>query len=179
MALISSLLFLIFSVIKFSNCIWNNTELICNKCDCTEPHVNCFDKNISKIDFGIPNDTDIVNLSRNFIKDIHCNISWPLSVIDIDLSRNLIIEINPCAFQEFTLLESLNLSHNYLEYLNPRQFSNLTNLNSLDVSNNKLRVLDQWFEPRNNLMRLNLANNPLGKQRKMFYFLQFSVEFFL
>ena len=79
MALISRLLFLIFSVIKFSNCIWNNTELICNNCDCTEPHVNCFNRNISKIDFGIPNDTDIVNLSRNFIKDIHCNISWPLS----------------------------------------------------------------------------------------------------
>ena len=51
-----------------------------------------------------------------------------------------------------------------LEFINPNLFDNLTNLNSLDVSHNRLKIIDQWFlKETNNLMRLNLGHNPLGK----------------
>ena len=51
-----------------------------------------------------------------------------------------------------------------LEFIEANLFDNLTNLNSLDVSHNRLKIIDQWFlKETNNLMRLNLGHNPLGK----------------
>ena len=121
-------------------------------------------RNLTTLQYSIPEDSDIVNLSRNHIEVVPCNLAWPLSVIDIDLSRNKITRLESCAFQQFTLLEALNLSHNILEFINPNLFDNLTNLNSLDVSHNRLKIIDQWFlKETNNLMRLNLGHNPLGK----------------
>ena len=121
-------------------------------------------RNLTTLQYSIPEDSDIVNLSRNQIEVVPCNLAWPLSVIDIDLSRNKITRLESCAFQQFTLLEALNLSHNMLEFINPNLFDNLTNLNSLDVSHNRLKIIDQWFlKETNNLMRLNLGHNPLGK----------------
>ena len=121
-------------------------------------------RNLTKLYYSVPEDTDIVNFSRNHIEEVPCDLAWPLSVIDIDLSRNKITRLESCAFQQFTLLEALNLSHNMLEFINPNLFDNLTNLNSLDVSHNRLKIIDQWFlKETNNLMRLNLGHNPLGQ----------------
>ena len=140
---------------------------ICNSCDCEEPFINCFDKKITTLDKTIiPDETAEVNFSRNFIQNVPCNLSWPLSVIEIDLSRNAISDLPICAFKQFHLLESLNLSHNNLVSLKPKQFYNFSNLSHLDLSNNGLQVLGNLFNERNGLIRLSLANNPLGNKLK-------------
>ena len=173
MALISKSLcwLIILNLLKLSLCTWSESPessiefpQICNICDCAEPKVNCFDKNITKLDKSIiPDETAEVNFSRNFIQNVPCNLSWPLSVIEIDLSRNSISDLPTCAFKQFHLLESLNLSHNKLVSLKPNQFHNFSNLSHLDLSSNGLQVLGNLFNERNGLIRLSLANNPLGK----------------
>ena len=171
MALISKSLcwLIILNLLKLSLSTWPGSYIgfpqICNNCDCVEPNVNCFDKNIIKLDKTIiPDETAEVNFSRNFIQNVPCNLSWPLSVIEIDLSRNSISDLPTCAFKQFHLLESLNLSHNKLVSLKPNQFYNFSNLSHLDLSNNGLQVLGNLFNERNGLIRLSLANNPLGKK---------------
>ena len=126
-------------------------------------------RNLTKLYYSVPEDTDIVTFSRNHIEEVPCDLPWPLSVIDIDLSRNKITRLESCAFQQFTLLESLNLSYNMVEFIDVNLFDNLTNLNSLDVSHNRLKMIDQWFQETNNLMRLNLGHNPLGKYYLLLY----------
>ena len=169
MALISKSLFwlIVLNSSKLSLSTWPESvsiSQICNKCDCEEPNINCFDKNITTLDKTIiPDETAEVNFSRNFVQDVPCNLSWPLSVIEIDLSRNVISNLPTCAFKQFHLLESLNLSHNKLVSLKPKQFFNFSNLSHLDLSNNGLQVLGNLFNERNGLIRLSLANNPLGK----------------
>ena len=62
-------------------------------------------------------------------------------------------------------LETLNLSNNFLEKIDPDVLQSLTNLNNLDLSRNMLHSVESdWFLPgNNNLIRLNLAYNNLGK----------------
>ena len=169
MALISKSLcwLIILNLSKLSLSTWPKSSVgsskICNTCDCEEPTVNCVDRNVTTLDTTIvPDETAEVNFSRNFIENVPCNLSWPLSVIEIDLSRNSISDLPICAFKQFHLLESLNLSHNKLVSLKPNQFYNFSNLSHLDLSNNGLQVLGSLFNERNGLIRLSLANNPLG-----------------
>ena len=62
-------------------------------------------------------------------------------------------------------LETLNLSNNFLEKIDPDVLQRLTNLNNLDLSHNRLHSVEpNWFLPdKNNIIRMNLAYNNLGK----------------
>ena len=135
-----------------------------NFCDCSEPNVICRSKNFTEINFVLPENTDIIDFSRNYIQNITTLQKWPNSIIEINLSRNQIFSLSHNIFDNFTLLENLDLSYNMIGYIDTKVFLNLKSLNSLDLSNNLLLYFDpDWFGTENNLFRLNLAYNYLSK----------------
>ena len=137
---------------------------ICELCDCTEPNVICANNQLTEINYVLPDDTDIVDFSRNSIQNLTNLENWPNSVIEINLSRNQIFTLSHPVFDNFGLLETLDLSYNMIGHIEIKVLENLKSLNSLDLSNNLLlHVNPDWFGPDNNIYRLNLAYNSLSK----------------
>ena len=133
-------------------------------CDCTEPNVRCANHNITEVNLVLPDDTDVVDFSRNMVKKIDGLHKWPKSIIEINLSRNQIFQINQNVFDTFTLLENLDLSYNKIGFINATVLHKLASLNSLDLSHNLLISIDpDWFGTQNNLIRMNVGYNPLSK----------------
>ncbi|XP_051890009.1 leucine-rich repeat-containing protein 17 [Pristis pectinata] len=64
--------------------------------------------------------------------------SIPAEVLEIDLSRNKIKQLDAKNFMNFKELEILNLSNNAIEYINPAAFVGLLRLKELDLSENHL-----------------------------------------
>ncbi|XP_067861093.1 leucine-rich repeat-containing protein 17 [Heptranchias perlo] len=65
-------------------------------------------------------------------------IDIPAEVLEIDLSRNKIRQLNAKNFMNFKELETLNLSNNEIGYINPAAFAGLLRLKELDLSWNAL-----------------------------------------
>ena len=133
-------------------------------CDCTEPNIRCANHDFTEVNHILPDDTDVVDFSRNMVQEIDGLEKWPNSVIEINLSRNQIFQMNQNVFDTFTLLENLDLSYNKIGYINMTVLHKLTSLNSLDLSHNLLISIDpDWFGTQNNLIRLNIGYNPISK----------------
>ncbi|KAJ8348462.1 hypothetical protein SKAU_G00270510 [Synaphobranchus kaupii] len=91
----------------------------------------------------IPLDTSFLDLSSNSIRTVTDSmLTGPgyTTLTSLDLSANLISEINDKAFSKLRYLESLDLSHNSLEKLTSGCFSGLP-LAEVDLSNNRLQEL--------------------------------------
>lgn len=62
----------------------------------------------------------------------------PPDIVKLDLSNNVIKQLQSKEFEEFHSLKVLNLSNNGLDAIDPAAFSGLVNLHELDLSNNNL-----------------------------------------
>ena len=95
---------------------------------------------------GIPNNISVMDISRNFIPDIHENV-----------------------FKGLDKLQVLNLSYNYVENLHSNGFNGLENLKTLDLSGNLLGyeiqtdIYSNIFSHFHVLMHLNLSNNRITR----------------
>ena len=164
-------LLLIFTILPSSlYCSWpfssNGIVEICavELCDCTEPNIRCANHNFTEVNLVLPDDTDVVDFSRNMVQKIDGLQKWPKSIIEINLSRNQIFLINQNVFDTFTLLENLDLSYNKIGFINATVLHQLASLNSLDLSHNLLISIDpDWFGTQNNLIRMNVGYNPISK----------------
>ena len=93
----------------------------------------------------------------------------PNNITVIDISRNFIPEIHEDAFKGLDKLQLLNLSYNYVEHLHSNGFNGLENLNTLDLSGNLLGyeirtdIHSNKFSHFHVLMHLNLSNNRITR----------------
>ena len=122
-------LLLIFTILPSSlYCAWpfssEGIVEICavELCDCTEPNIRCANHNFTEVNLVLPDDTDVVDFSRNMVKKIDGLQKWPKSIIEINLSRNQIFQINQNVFDTFTLLENLDLSYNKINLTGVDQY---------------------------------------------------------
>lgn len=90
----------------------------------------------------------------------------PGSVVTLDLSHNLIVQLRGGDFGGLSRLETLRLAHNQLTTIQVGAFRNTSGhlLQHLDLSSNQLQVLEQhYFEDLPGLEELLLFNNRIAK----------------
>lgn len=129
---------------------------------------------------------DKLNLSDNLISSIPADGFKAVKIRTLDLSRNLISDLDPNTFRAIENLQCLDMSHNKLKMLSevvftplddlltlrirynrlrvikPGTFSNLAGVVELDLTGNELsKVPTEALEPMKNLRRLWLRNNRL------------------
>ncbi|XP_043569760.1 leucine-rich repeat-containing protein 17 [Chiloscyllium plagiosum] len=88
-------------------------------------------------------------------------IDIPVEVLEIDLSKNKIRQLNAKNFMNFNELETLNLSSNAIGYINPAAFAGLLRLKELDLSSNVLHNFEYGvLEHLYFIEKLVLTGNP-------------------
>lgn len=115
-----------------------------------------------------------LNLSHNEIHDIltfHFSVSLSthrskmcgVSLVEVDLSHNKLINFPPAMFSALSLLKVLNLSRNEMSSLADRSFEGLSSLTYVDLSDNKLSSLPpELFIETTRLKEIHLRNNSIN-----------------
>lgn len=96
------------------------------------------------------------NATRSVFGDL-THLQW------LDLSNNLISELDFDSFKNTKKLQYLNLAHNFISDVSPELLRFLNGLRVIDLSSNNLRALAENLFPNSGLEILNLANNQLTK----------------
>uniref|UniRef100_A0A914CNL9 Protein slit n=1 Tax=Acrobeloides nanus TaxID=290746 RepID=A0A914CNL9_9BILA len=156
-------------------------------CTCTETTVDCRDRGLKHIPANLPISTTELRLEQNQITFIPSNAIQSLEKLRrLDMSKNMIKEIHPDAFNGLTSLNTLvlygnnltDLPSNVFRHLSSLQllllnanrlsclrrdtFKGLSNLNLLSLYDNQIKSISNGtFEPLVNLQTLHLARNPL------------------
>lgn len=81
----------------------------------------------------------------------------------LELSDNLISELDWDSFKNTKRLQVINLANNFISDVSSELFRFLNGLRVIDLSNNHLRGLSENLFPNSGLEILNLANNQLTK----------------
>lgn len=97
----------------------------CGECLCNETHVDCYDRNLTKIP------------AEHF----------PLTAETINLQYNKIAHLPERIFSNFTSLKYLVLTNNTLKRLSVRAFAGLENLYELNIAWNHLPLTDDAYPP--------------------------------
>lgn len=115
-----------------------------------------------------------LNLSHNEIHDLltfHFSVSLSthrskmcgVSLVEVDLSHNKLINFPPAMFSALNLLKVLNLSRNEMNSLADRAFEGLASLSYVDLSDNKLSSLPpELFIETTRLKEIHLRNNSIN-----------------
>lgn len=115
-----------------------------------------------------------LNLSHNEIHDLltfHFSVSLSthrskmcgVSLAEVDLSHNKLINFPPAMFSALSLLKVLNLSRNEMSSLADRSFEGLSSLTYVDLSDNKLSSLPpELFIETTRLKEIHLRNNSIN-----------------
>lgn len=115
-----------------------------------------------------------LDLSRNLIKSIAQKTLQSAHLTAINVSFNVITEIEAYAFTVSTRLRQLDLSHNQLRKLQPLSAKPLLELHTLRLDHNRLDTLDDSFFE--NLFKLEVlsasANNFKSISLRSLYYLQ-------
>jgi Leucine-rich repeat (LRR) protein len=114
-----------------------------------------------------------INLRKNKLKSFEFNLSKftminsnPFEKLQqLDLSYNLIENINDLTFDSMCNLEKLYLKSNQINLISTNAFFNLTKLKTLDLSNNQIQgvLATNLFFHLSNLKELNLRNNKINE----------------
>lgn len=106
-----------------------------------------------------------LDLSNNLLKDVNVGVFRTLSVLArLHLRRNEIAMVHENAFRGLDRLEFLDLSDNRLADLPDSALTPLYSLQKLDLSGNQLQVLGaRWFESLDKLRELDVSRNGLAK----------------
>lgn len=101
-----------------------------------------------------------LQLSYNVITEINPMAFGNLTSLEIlTLEHNSIVYLKRRAFSGLTALQILHLSHNHMEQLQIDQFLNLHNLRVLDLSFNHIKSLPRDVFKNTKIERLDLSNN--------------------
>lgn len=136
-------------------------------CKMVDKEVLCQGLGLLQVPPGLPLDTEVLNLSRNQIRDILASpLGFYTGLRYLDLSTNEISSLQPGVFQTLPLLQHLNLAHNRLGLGTPLSSGGLgvlPRLTSLDLSRNSLYsgLLEQLLGQAPALRTLSLAENSL------------------
>lgn len=133
------------------------------RCNTVPLQVNCSDGQFAAVPDGLPEDTKLLNLTRNKIKTLARQQFRTLSqLLDLDLSDNMMASLEAEAFLGLRDLVTLSLARNRLKIFPAGAFSGLPSLRSLDISDNELLVfLDSTFRDLSALQCLKAAGNDL------------------
>ena len=105
--------------------------------------------------FGRNRKTISTDLSNNMIKSIDSNLQELNNLRSLNLSKNLISQLQADAFSRTPNLVYLYLRKNCLKSINENQFQGLNKLLELDLSNNFITNLESnSFKDLNNLQIL-------------------------
>jgi hypothetical protein len=104
-----------------------------------------------------------INLSKNLLKEINSHTFRELHFLKwLNLSGNCLNRIEINSFASLISLNTLDLSHNCLKHLDSTTFRNLSNLRILNLAWNELNTIDSnTFQQMNNLRELYINNNRL------------------
>jgi hypothetical protein len=139
----------------------------------SKPFYNkCFNfENVSSTTPLSPNpfdfDRNLVELRSRFRMAFNEIDDLPMiGIEELDLSDNLIINLNEFSFSqnEFMSLLSLQLNSNMIKFIDERTFVSQKNLTKLNLSQNIIsEIKEEWFSSLVNLTDLNLSNNLIKK----------------
>ncbi|XP_016359523.1 leucine-rich repeat and immunoglobulin-like domain-containing nogo receptor-interacting protein 4a [Sinocyclocheilus anshuiensis] len=135
------------------------------RCDCLPKLLiaNCSSRQLSSVPSGVPDNTQMLNLTGNHLKTLsRRQFSGLTQLRELDLSDNELTGIEVEAFASLQNLLVLRLSHNRLKIIPVRAFSGLPNVQFLDISQNEILVfLDDMFREMPSLQKLEASENDL------------------
>ncbi len=95
-------------------------------------------------------------------KDVLTDFGYTIKAKDIDLSNQMIGDIDIDAFEEYGEVTKINLSGNQIEFLDHGTFAQNGKLAELVLANNKLRSFSaEVFGGQASVEALDLSGNPL------------------
>lgn len=100
-----------------------------------------------------------LNLQHNRLQDL--NFTLPFSLVNLELSFNLISHIARDSFIKMFSLETIILENNNLKTFAAGCFRDLHSLDVLSLSHNRIEVKDGCLGGLQNLTVLNIANNSI------------------
>ena len=104
-----------------------------------------------------------LNLSDNLLKSLPEGSFKGVRVRTIDLTRNLISDIHPTAFENTENIYTMDLSHNHLSHLSRGVFTPLTALTTLKLRYNRFRSFSgDAFRDAQQLVELDLSGNRIN-----------------
>ena len=126
-------------------------------------HVNCSSKGLDSIPTDLPNNTNYLWLQNNNISVIEDNAFNNISMLfTLDLHHNDISVIEETTFNHLPYLIGLNLSENSISVIEDTTFNHLPSLRLLWLNNNEISVIkDNTFNNLVNLQNLWLNNRSL------------------
>lgn len=117
---------------------------------------------LQRLDLSENNVTSIVYYQRHDADAFVAIFANQPQLLELDLSRNRIIDLPRTAFTRLPRLRCLNLAHNQLSIIPFQVFHALESLEHLDMANNRLvSILDNFFIGNTALRVLNLRNNTI------------------
>ncbi|XP_005159367.1 leucine-rich repeat and immunoglobulin-like domain-containing nogo receptor-interacting protein 4a isoform X1 [Danio rerio] len=135
------------------------------RCDCSPklPLVDCSSQQLSAVPEGVPDATQVLNLTYNHLKTLSSRQFFSLRQLrELDLSANMLTVIEVEAFVGLQNLITLRLSRNRLKIIPVGAFSGLPNVQFLDISENEILVLlDDMFGEMPSLQKLEASENDL------------------
>lgn len=147
---------------------FNNSSMItkCPKgCICTADLLSCARTNLSQVPVPLPSTTTSLDLSHNLITqlDDHWLATLP-RLQTLRISHNQINDFSRHVFQNATYLVHLDLSSNCLHAVKEYYFENLVKLEELLLYNNKiLEVQENVLVKLTSLQKIYLSWNRLNK----------------
>ncbi|XP_032088352.1 toll-like receptor 4 [Thamnophis elegans] len=132
----------------------------------------CMELNLTQIPSGIPNTTQILDLSFNPLKILHSNgFSAVFALRSLDLARCHLWKIEDRAFMGLNSLSVLILTGNPLQILGPRAFHSLPSLQRfVAVETNLFSLATLPIGHLTSLEELNLSHNHIGSLKLPGYF---------
>ncbi|XP_025414853.1 peroxidasin homolog [Sipha flava] len=135
------------------------------KCMCFKTTVRCMFQQFDRIPGAISEDTTILDLRFNKIKEIRPKSLAHLTKLNtLLLNNNHLSNLHNGAFENLSNLQYLFLHKNKIENMESRVFTNLSHLEQLYLHSNKIQKLDlEMFQGLTKLERLFLHNNKIRK----------------
>ncbi|XP_032391878.1 leucine-rich repeat and immunoglobulin-like domain-containing nogo receptor-interacting protein 1 [Etheostoma spectabile] len=144
----------------------SETRWLCPKscrCNTVLLEVNCSDGQFTTVPNGLPQNSNLLNLTHNKIKTlVHQQFQTLTQLLDLDLSDNIMVIIEVEAFLGLQSLITLRLARNRLKIIPVGVFAGLPKLKLLDISRNEILVfLDFTFRDLTALQFIEAADNDL------------------
>ncbi|KAM4631497.1 leucine-rich repeat and immunoglobulin-like domain-containing nogo receptor-interacting protein 4a [Polymixia lowei] len=134
-------------------------------CQCNSEvlEVNCSGLQLATVPAGLPQDSQLLNITHNNIKTlVHQQFKTLTQLRDLDLSDNILVIIEVEAFVGLQSLLTLRLARNRLKIIPVGAFIGLTKLRLLDISDNEILVLlDFTFRDLAALQRIEGGQNDI------------------
>ncbi|MED6235680.1 hypothetical protein ATANTOWER_031532 [Ataeniobius toweri] len=132
-------------------------------CRISKTNAICKENNLKTIPQDIPPTATNLDLSKNLIENIQASNVTNLPVLSsLDLFHNHIAQIDSDAFAGLISLRCLDLNHNKLTHLGDRVFNGLRNLTELRLNTNGIKVVSPTaFQSLTRLKYLDISHNKL------------------